>query len=618
MSGESENTSTASAEAANSGAHDENVLKIFQSAESSLHFKIPQYIKNLLFLAGFESLALIATMTEKNIEELELYAKEELKSIVPQQDYVKYYGTTYKNYPEKFKFVIGYKKMLHLLIEFCKSQENSVNEENKENMSDTVVKLDNARGIANSEAMPASSNGEKSINSSFDFTEENRTVLRLIKNWTKSRADQSRWIILNSDLDNIIFNTRSSVEKEITSQITCFCKSSCRVPKLNNRWVLSNFFRHLSAKHLNESHEPEKNKNKKITSFLKPTHRPIDRSGPSKINILQNEVIHPITRTSENYISNTALGTNNKDSVYTQNYEIREANTVESDVKYFEEEHSGIVQQLSSAESKVESQPNLQKVRIATSLEVDNDANPKRAKLSKWSTVKYSRTERLRRAREKGHQGQTLLTNFFEIAGHLSTIIQKNPNVTDKIISCVAHHDNWNNFSLDITSFQDYEEKSSFISSFLQRLLENAKGNATQSANNNKYNDITKKISIYLYYVGGRLLYETIYANLKNCVPSISTLNRYLESERHCIQEGDLDLVGLKKHLEERGISKLIWISEDATRIKTKIEYDPKTNKLLGFVLPLKNGLPIKNIFYATSAPFKKFLGRKAKHLMLT
>nr|CAI5853527.1 unnamed protein product [Callosobruchus analis] len=78
-------------------------------------------------------------MTEKNIEELELYAKEELKSIVPQKDYVKYYGSTYKNYPEKFKFVIGHKKMLHLLIEFCKSQENSANEENKENIRDTVV-----------------------------------------------------------------------------------------------------------------------------------------------------------------------------------------------------------------------------------------------------------------------------------------------------------------------------------------------------------------------------------------------------------------------------------------------------------------------------------------------
>nr|CAI5825671.1 unnamed protein product [Callosobruchus analis] len=269
MSSESENTSTASAKAAISGAHDENVLKIFQSAESSLHFKIPEYIKNLLFLAGFESLALIATMTEKNIEELELYAKEELKSIVPQKDYVKYYGSTYKNYPEKFKFVIGHKKMLHLLIEFCKSQENSANEENKENIRDTVVKLDNARSISNSE----------------------------------------------------------------------------------------------------------------------------------------NEVIHPIALTSENYMSNTSLGTNNKNSVYTQNYETRDANTVESEVKYFEEEHTSIVE-LSSAESKAESQPNLQKVHIGTSLEVDNETNSKRTKLSKWSTVKYSRTERLRRAREKGHQGQ--------------------------------------------------------------------------------------------------------------------------------------------------------------------------------------------------------------------
>nr|CAI5840444.1 unnamed protein product [Callosobruchus analis] len=178
-------------EAASSGAHDENVLKICQSAECSLHFKIPEYIKNLLFLAGFESLALIATMTEKNVEELELYAKEELRSTVPQKRLCQVLQIyIYKNYPKEFKCIIRHKKMLHLLIEFCKSQENSANEENKENISDTVVKLDNARGIANSEAMPASRNGEKSVNSSFDFTKENRTLLRLIKNWTNSRADQ--------------------------------------------------------------------------------------------------------------------------------------------------------------------------------------------------------------------------------------------------------------------------------------------------------------------------------------------------------------------------------------------------------------------------------------------
>lgn len=107
-----------------------------------------------------------------------------------------------------------------------------------------------------------------------------------------------------------------------------------------------------------------------------------------------------------------------------------------------------------------------------------------------------------------------------------------------------------------------------------------------------------------MYYTGGRLLYETIYTNLKNSVPSISTLNRYLESTRSTnnLQEDDFDFEGLSQYLEERNLPKLVWISEDATRIKGKIEYDALSNKILGFVLPLKNGLPEKNHYIASSA----------------
>lgn len=55
------------------------------------------------------------------------------------------------------------------------------------------------------------------------------------------------------------------------------------------------------------------------------------------------------------------------------------------------------------------------------------------------------------------------------------------------------------------------------------------------------------------------------------------------------------------QHLKERNASKVIWIAEDATRITGKIEYDSRLNKVLGFVLPLKNGLPDQNKYVATS-----------------
>jgi len=71
-------------------------------------------------------------------------------------------------------------------------------------------------------------------------------------------------------------------------------------------------------------------------------------------------------------------------------------------------------------------------------------------------------------------------------------------------------------------------------------------------------------------------------------LPSISTLNRYLYNKRRYIEEGEIDFNGLVQHLKERNASKIIWIAEDATRITGKIEYNSRSNKVLGFVLPLK------------------------------
>jgi len=56
------------------------------------------------------------------------------------------------------------------------------------------------------------------------------------------------------------------------------------------------------------------------------------------------------------------------------------------------------------------------------------------------------------------------------------------------------------------------------------------------------------------------------------------------------------------QYLKERNASKVIWIAEDATRITGKIEYDSRSNKVFGFVLPFKNGLPDQKKYVATSA----------------
>lgn len=63
-----------------------------------------------------------------------------------------------------------------------------------------------------------------------------------------------------------------------------------------------------------------------------------------------------------------------------------------------------------------------------------------------------------------------------------------------------------------------------------------------------------------------------------------------------------LNFKGLSTFLEQRSLPKIVWISEDGTRITGKIEYDSNTNKIMGFVLPLQDGVPNNDAYVATSA----------------
>lgn len=58
----------------------------------------------------------------------------------------------------------------------------------------------------------------------------------------------------------------------------------------------------------------------------------------------------------------------------------------------------------------------------------------------------------------------------------------------------------------------------------------------------------------------------------------------------------------LKNFLEKNKLPLCVWISEDATRITGKIEYDSISNKVVGFVMPFDNGLAKSDAFVGTSA----------------
>lgn len=80
-------------------------------------------------------------------------------------------------------------------------------------------------------------------------------------------------------------------------------------------------------------------------------------------------------------------------------------------------------------------------------------------------------------------------------------------------------------------------------------------------------------------FVGGRLLYETLQANLTNSSPTNgTTLNRFISLNKDNIVEGEFRSGQLKEFLKKNKLPMCVWISEDATRITIKIEYNSSSN----------------------------------------
>ncbi|CAG9824513.1 unnamed protein product [Phaedon cochleariae] len=221
-----------------------------------------------------------------------------------------------------------------------------------------------------------------------------------------------------------------------------------------------------------------------------------------------------------------------------------------------------------------------------------NDTCPTTKQRSiKWRSIKYSRLERERRRREASVSSeQTEITKFFPIIDKISETLSGNPN------SLSFHND-----PTASTNASDTETKNANLSKFLQDILEHALRNSDPKKKNSFESNL-KQFGIYIYYIGGRQLYETLHANLHNVLPCIRTLQKFTFQQRIGYEPGKLNMRQLNTFLEKRNLKKVIWVSEDCTRLTSTIEYDSTTNSIFGFSSPLENGLPIPHAFQATSS----------------
>ncbi len=134
----------------------------------------------------------------------------------------------------------------------------------------------------------------------------------------------------------------------------------------------------------------------------------------------------------------------------------------------------------------------------------------------------------------------------------------------------------------------------------IESLMSAAQRNINRPSNGYRHDDMTKAFAGYMKMIGGTLAYETLHANLPLCLPSRSTTNKFINDNKPSIIEGKLRTEELLNYLKERDLPLRVSLSEDATQTNSWASYDPATNQIVGFPLPLDDtGMPIPYSFMA-------------------
>lgn len=139
---------------------------------------------------------------------------------------------------------------------------------------------------------------------------------------------------------------------------------------------------------------------------------------------------------------------------------------------------------------------------------------------------------------------------------------------------------------------------------FLRKLNDAADRNAKRERGGYRFSDETKQFASYIRIIAGPLAYETLQQNLKCALPALVSVNRYIRKSNSKIIEGVPRIEELLVYLTSRNLPLKVSISEDATRIIGRVQYDSITNQLMGFVLPMNksNGMPVPFSFPAKNA----------------
>lgn len=154
-----------------------------------------------------------------------------------------------------------------------------------------------------------------------------------------------------------------------------------------------------------------------------------------------------------------------------------------------------------------------------------------------------------------------------------------------------------------------------YSTTLFQKLLLNAQENCKLVPKQRLHAEVMKKFSISILLMAGPSAYKLLHANMPEALPSLSTIQRKIKKSYSPIVEGEFRFDHLSSHLEAHNAPRIVCISEDASRIVSRIEYDDESDKMVGFVLPVDDKFVfVTDTFYAyTFEWIEKMFGTAAK-----
>lgn len=195
-----------------------------------------------------------------------------------------------------------------------------------------------------------------------------------------------------------------------------------------------------------------------------------------------------------------------------------------------------------------------------------------------------------------------------ELMKSLSNLLNNNEHEKLRADEMEEISNNWKSYQTWYFSRSSEKEKKEPVvnvppgsMNLLSKLMKIGGNNEHRPKYGYRYTDEVKRFAVYLRCLSGPIAYNTLQSNTFGLIPSISATNNFIYRPDNLIIEGQLRCDELLVYLKKRNQPMWVALSEDATCIENRVQYDSRTNQIIGFVFPIdkQTGMPQPFVYKA-------------------